>query len=211
LEHIILARALVGLGREQSAESHLADTLDLLARLLEMAATAGWMGKAIEILALQAMALQAQGDAEQALAALGRALALAEPEGYVRLFVDEGPPMARLLKALSSQRSAISQSYLGRLLAAFDGATKDERPRMKAGDQPLVVHRGLPPILIEPLSERELEVLGLIAQGLTNREIAARLFLTLNTVKVHTRNIYGKLDVHSRTEAVACARNLGLL
>jgi LuxR family maltose regulon positive regulatory protein len=211
LEHIILARALVGLGRAQPAESYLIDALDLLARLLEMAETAGWMGKAIEILALQAIAFQAQGDAGRALAALEQALTLAEPEGYVRLFVDEGPPMARLLKALSRQQAAVSQDYLDRLLAAFDGATKDGRPRAKVGDQPFTAHGSPSPVLIEPLSERELEVLGLIAQGLTNREVAARLFLTLNTVKVHTRNIYGKLDVHSRTEAVARARNLGLL
>jgi LuxR family maltose regulon positive regulatory protein len=211
LEHVILARVLVGLGREQPGESHLADALGLLDRLLEMAETAGWWAKAIELLALQAMALQAQGDADQSLAVLDQALTLAEPEGYVRLFADEGPPMAQLLNALSGQRSAIRQSYLDRLLAAFEGTAEDERPGTKADDQSFVARRSPSPILIEPLSERELEVLGLIAQGLTNREVAARLFLTLNTVKVHTRNIYAKLNVHSRTEAVARARTLGLM
>ena len=131
----------------------------------------------------------------------GRALALAEPEGYVRLFVDEGTPMARLLyEALSRE---IVPDYVQRLLGAFPA----DEPVMAEASQP----HGPDSELIEPLSERELEILQLIAEGLTNQEIASKLYLSLNTVKAHTRNIYGKLDVHRRTEAVARARALGVL
>jgi LuxR family maltose regulon positive regulatory protein len=206
LEHIILARVLVAQGQEQPEGAYLADALDLLARLLEAAETAGWIGKAIEILALQAVALQAQGDTDQALVALGRALTLAEPEGYVRLFVDEGPPMTRLL--LEAAARGIMPDYARRLLAVFETEAKDEEPALR---RPPSVSRDEAEGLVEPLSERELEILQLIAEGLTNQEIASRLFLALNTVKVHTRNIYGKLGVNSRTQAVAKARALGIL
>jgi LuxR family maltose regulon positive regulatory protein len=215
LEHIILARALVALGREHAGEPHLDDALDLLARLLEMAESRGWMGKAIEILVLQALAHRARGDTDQALAALERALSIAQPESYVRAFVDECPPLAPLLHEAAARR--IAPDYARSLLAAFEGATKDEEPAPsppKGRRTDLQPPSFVPPPsspLVEPLSERELEVLQLIAQGLSNREVAERLFLTVNTVKVHTRNIYGKLDVHSRTEAVARSRELGLL
>jgi LuxR family maltose regulon positive regulatory protein len=202
LEHLILARALVAVGRDQPGEPYLDDALDLLARLLEKAEGAGWMGKAIEILVLQALAHQGRDETDEALSALERALSIAEPEGYVRTFVDEGAPMARLLRALRDRRAAISQHYLDRLLAAFEsGITADDSSFAPAS----------PSALVEPLSARELEVLRLIARGLSNREVAERLFLALSTVKVHTRNIYGKLNVHNRTEAVTRARDLGLL
>jgi LuxR family maltose regulon positive regulatory protein len=201
LEHIILARALVALGRHEPSEAHLEDALDLLARLLELAESRGWMGKAIEILVLQALAYQGRGDTGEALAALGRALAIAEPEGYLRTFVDEGPPMLQLLSEAAER--GIAPDYALRLLDAFGEAT----PEPAAPSS--VVRRSS--ALVEPLSERELEVLRLIAEGFTNAEIAQRLFLALNTVKVHTRNIYGKLEVHNRTQAVARARELDLL
>jgi LuxR family maltose regulon positive regulatory protein len=133
---------------------------------------------------------------------LERALTLAEPGGYIRIFVDEGPPMAELLISMNASREGGTlrvKEYIHKLLAAF-GMQKDVHPS-SLSPQPLV----------EPLSERELEVLQLLAEGLTNQEIGARLFLSLNTVKVHTRNIYGKLDVHNRTQAVAQARALGVL
>jgi LuxR family maltose regulon positive regulatory protein len=202
LEHIILARALVAIGRDNPHEPHLDGALELLARLLEMAESAGWMGKAIEILALQALALEGRGDTSKAVSTLERALLMGEPEGYARAFVDEGAPMARLLRALSGQQTAVSRRYLDKLLAAFG-------EELRPDDSSITLD--FSSRLVEPLSERELEVLLLISEGLSNREVAQRLFLALNTVKVHTRNIYGKLGVHNRTEAVARAREMGLL
>jgi LuxR family maltose regulon positive regulatory protein len=202
LEHIILARALVTIGRQHHVGSHLDRALDLLARLLEMAESEGWMGKAIEILALQALALEGHGDTGKALIALERALSIAEPEGYVRTFVDEGAAMEGLLKALGDRRTAVSQHYVDTLLVAFGEAQKADDSSIAPGPQSS---------LVEPLSERELEVLRLISEGLSNREVAQRLYIALSTVKVHTRNIYGKLGVHNRTEATARARELGLL
>jgi LuxR family maltose regulon positive regulatory protein len=135
------------------------------------------------------------------MAVLKRALTLAEPAGFIRTFVDEGPPMARLLYEAVTR--GIAPEYARRLLAAFPVAeperTDPSRTQVPESET------------VEPLSERELEVLQLIAEGLTNPEIASRLFLALNTVKAHTRNIYGKLNVHSRTGAVARARALGIL
>jgi LuxR family maltose regulon positive regulatory protein len=132
---------------------------------------------------------------------LERALTLAEPEGFVRIFVDEGPPLARLLYKAAER--GITPEYTRRLLAAFPVTTTKAPEPMKAR------HAGSD--LVELLSERELEVLELIADGLTNQEIATRLYLSLNTVKGHARNIYGKLAVHNRTQAVGKARALGIL
>jgi LuxR family maltose regulon positive regulatory protein len=155
----------------------------------------------IEILMLQALSLQTQEDTDQAITTLEKALTLAQPGGFIRVFVDEGPPMARLLyKALTH---GIAPDYTRRLLAAFPIA---EPERIDPSESQVPESE-----LVEPLSEREIEVLQLIAKGLTNPEIASRLFLSLNTVKVHTRNIYGKLGVHNRTQAVARARALGIL
>ncbi len=194
MEYVALARILIAQGRPD-------ETARLLQRLLEATETGGRTSRAIEILMLQALAFQAGGDTARAMAALERALTLAEPEGFIRAFVDEGPPMARLLYEAAAR--GIAPDYARRLLAAFPVA-QPEQTAPSTTQAPK-------PDLIEPLSERELEVLQLIAEGLTNPEIASRLFLALNTVKAHTRNIYGKLGVHSRTQAVARARALGLL
>jgi LuxR family maltose regulon positive regulatory protein len=194
LLYIALARILVA--REQYD-----DAIGLLERLLEPAETGGHVSRAIEILNLQALAFQGQGDTTQAMSRLERALAIAEPGGFIRTFADEGPPMARVLyEALSRE---IAPDYVRRLLAAFPSAEPEqpEPTRSQVSEAEL----------IDPLSERELEVLQLIAEGLTNPEIASRLFLSLHTVKTHTRNIYGKLDVHNRTQAVSRARALGIL
>jgi LuxR family maltose regulon positive regulatory protein len=201
LAEIAAARVLIAqassLGTAQSDEARQAVTS--LAALLRAAQEAKRMGSVIKILALQALAYRAQSDMDQAMSALGRALSLAEPEGYVRTFVDEGIPMARLLyKAVAR---GIRPDYAGKLLAAF--------PDREA--RPVAPSKISKSEILEPLSERELEVLQLITEGLTNPEIAARLYLSTNTVKAHTRNIYGKLDVHSRTQAVARARALGVL
>ena len=169
--------------------------LELLQQLREAAMSAGRVENTIEILVLQALALQMEGDADQALSALKHALSLAEPEGHVRTFVDEGEPMGRLLRRALSQ--GIAPGYVSRLLAAFGESARPELPAAQA--------------LAEPLTERELDVLRLIAAGLSNREIAQELFIAVSTVKSHINHIYGKLDVRSRTQAVAKAQKLDLL
>jgi LuxR family maltose regulon positive regulatory protein len=172
----------------------------LLERLRKAAEDGGREGSAIEILILQALAHQAQGDLPAALLPLQHALALAEPQGYVRTFLDEGENMRGLLREASAHE--IMPDYTDKLLAAF------EAEKRKSEDKP-----DLPPTqpLIDPLSQRELKILQLIAQGLSNREIGERLFLALDTIKGHNRKIFDKLQVQSRTEAIARARELGLL
>jgi LuxR family maltose regulon positive regulatory protein len=189
--YLTLARLLIARGSVDEATR-------LLARLLQAAEEHGRLGRGIEILILRALALHAGGDAAAALAPLARALAWAEPQGYVRIFLDEGEPLAALLRAVAARGTA--PPYVGRLLGALP-APADVPP-------PTPSPRS---ILVEPLSEREMEVLQFLAAGLTNREIAQKLFLTVGTVKWHAHNIYGKLGVHSRTRAVARARELNLL
>lgn len=152
--------------------------------------------KRLPILVVKTLAWHAQGDNEQSASLLRKALSLAERGGLLRVFADEGPLMFTLLQALAGTKTAVSQTYLNKLFAAFAAETAPS-----PASQPL----------IEPLSQRELEVLHLIAQGLSNREIGQRLFLALDTVKGHNRKIFGKLNVQRRTEAVARARELGLL
>jgi LuxR family maltose regulon positive regulatory protein len=132
---------------------------------------------------------------------LGDALALAEPGGFIRMFVDEGPPMARLLHEALAH--GVQRAYIRRLLAAFPVVESDQisSPALRDPESEWV----------EPLSEREREVLQLIAEGLSNQAVAARLYLSLHTVKVHARNIYAKLGVTNRTQAVARGRALGIL
>ena len=202
-EHVTLARVLLARYKSKREESPMLEAMSLLERLLQAAEACGRMGSVIEILVLQGLALEAQGDIPAALVPLERALALAEPEGYVRIFLDEGRPMAQLLSEAATR--GIMPDYTGKLLAAFDAEGRidpDDSPRLATlASQPLV----------EPLSDRELEVLRLIAQGLSNREISERLFLAVITVKGHNRNIFRKLQVRRRTEAIARARELGLL
>ena len=160
----------------------------------------GWEDERLKVVVLQAVAIQAHGEQDKAVHLLYDALALAEPGGFIRLFVDEGLPMAHLLSEATAH--GMMPDYIAKLLAAFEAVeqkSEDTSPRPPA--QPL----------IEPLSQRELEVLHLIAQGLSNQEMSERLFLALDTVKGHNRKIFGKLQVERRTEAVARARELGLL
>jgi LuxR family maltose regulon positive regulatory protein len=202
-EHITLARILIAQYKNSREERSIFDVMELLERLLEAAEDGGRMGSVIEILVLQALAYEAQDKIDPALASLERVLKLAEPEGYVRIFVDEGKPMADLLS--KAEANGIMPGYTGKLLAVFEakgGNSENLSTRVSAkSSQPL----------IEPLSERELEILELIAQGLSNRQISEQLFLAMPTVKGHNRNIFGKLQVKRRTEAVARARELGLL
>jgi LuxR family maltose regulon positive regulatory protein len=198
-EHVTLARVLIARYKSDRVDDSIYDAIGLLERLLNAAEEGRRMGSVIEILVLHALAHAAQGNIPLALAPLERALVLAEPEGYVRLFVDEGLPMAQLLSEAAAL--GVMPDYTRKLLAAYEDALR--RPP----SEPTGEAEGL----VEPLSQRELEVLQLIAQGLSNREISERLFLALSTVKGHNRIIYGKLEVQRRSEAVARARELGLL
>ena len=146
---------------------------------------------------------QAHGERERAVSLLGEALALAQPGGFVRAFVDEGPAMAQLLGRAGGR--GVMPEYTARLLAAM--AVEEAQPDADAVQPTSLAAQPL----IEPLSEREMDVLRLIAQGLPNQEIGERLFLALDTVKGHNRRIFDKLQVQRRTEAVARARELGLL
>ena len=134
---------------------------------------------------------------------LGDALALAEPSGFIRIFVDEGSPMVQLLSETTA--CGINPDYISKLLAVFEAG------KQKSEDKASLPSSSSGQPLIEPLSQRELEVLKLIAQGLSNHEISERLFLALSTIKGHNRIIFGKLQVQRRTEAIARARELGLL
>ena len=142
-----------------------------------------------------------EGDVDQALEHLYKAFAISEPEGFIRIFIDEGPPMAKLLYAALSR--GIMPDYVQRLLAAFPVEKPEQMHRTQ-----LQSHES---DWIEPLSDREIEVLRLVAEDLSRQEIAAKLVLSLNTVKTHARNIYSKLGVHSQLQAVRKAQGLGLL
>jgi LuxR family transcriptional regulator, maltose regulon positive regulatory protein len=185
--------------RVHIARGEAAATLTVLEQFRQRVEERGWKDEQLRALILQALAYDVQGEKERALQALQEALLLAEPEGFIRSFVDEGAAMAKLLSEAAVK--GILPDYVSTLQAAFDV----EPPDRKAKPSPSL----LP--LIEPLSQRELEVLQLIAEGLSNDEIGKRLFLALDTVKGHNRRIYDKLQVQRRTEAVARARELGLL
>jgi LuxR family maltose regulon positive regulatory protein len=193
-EHITLARTLLAQYAASGDEGALSDATRLLERLLHAAQEGQRTGSTIELMVLRALARQARGDVPGALDSLERALTLAEPEGYVRVFVDEGPPMASLLKACAKQGSA--PAYVRRLLTALTAA-HDDAP--------------VPQRLIEPLSARELELLRLLGTELDGPGIARELVVSLNTVRTHTKNIYAKLGVNNRRSAVRRGTELELL
>ena len=173
-------------------------------RSIAIAEQRGRLGVALELRILRSLAHARRGDPQAAEADLARALALAEPEGYVRIFLDEGEPLRMLLAQwLAHAGDSPLREYAGHLLSLFDVESQMPVPPQKT-----VYPAGG---LIEPLSERELEVLHLIALGKTNKAIARQLFIAPGTVKAHTASIYRKLDVANRTEAVARARQLGIL
>ena len=194
-EYLVLARVRIAQGCDDPAAPFLRDALHLLERLLQDAEAKARMNSVLEILVLHALALEARGNRTGALSTLERALMLAEPEGYIRLFVDEGMPMRLLLR--EAQAHGIVPEYVAALLSAF-GEPTAPRPPSQASS------------LIEPLTEREREVLGLLLEGASNREIARRLVLSINTVKRHVYNLCGKLGVQSRTQAIVKARTLAL-
>ncbi|MCB8979322.1 MAG: helix-turn-helix transcriptional regulator [Ardenticatenaceae bacterium] len=197
-DHMTLVRIRLAQGKQVGGERPLLEAQTLLSRLLTAAEAGQRTGSMMQILVLQALTYEALGETTAALAALARVLTLAAPEGYIRLFVDEGPPMAALLRQLQKS-GGDEQPNIHKLLAAFGNQTTEQAATTSS--QPL----------LDPLSERELEVLQLVAEGLSNRQIAKRLYLALSTVKGHNRVIYEKLSVNRRTEAVARARELGLL
>jgi LuxR family maltose regulon positive regulatory protein len=197
-EYRIFAQTLLAQGKAAQA-------LSLLGSLADMLETLQANHSLIAVRVLQALAYQEQGNPAQAVSSLEHALSLAEPEGYVRTFVDEGEPMARLLRQAMTR--GIAPSYVRKLLVAFGESAQPAPPATQAlVDQPLVDQP-----LVDPLTERELEVLRLIAAGLSNREIAQELVVAVSTVKSHINHIYGKLDAKSRIQAVAKAQALDLL
>jgi LuxR family transcriptional regulator, maltose regulon positive regulatory protein len=189
--------------RVRLAQGDPATALALLEPLRQQAEAKGLEDERLEVMVLQAVALQARGEKDEAVRVLGDALALAEPGGFIRIFVDEGIPMAQLLSEATTR--GIVPDYVGKLLAVFEAEAQ------RSEDESYLPPAPPARSLTEPLSQRELEVLQLIARGLSNREIGGRLYLALDTVKGHNRRIFGKLSVQRRTEAVAKARSLGIL
>jgi LuxR family maltose regulon positive regulatory protein len=202
-EHITLARVLIAGHKSERADCSIVEATELLERLLEAAEAGKRFGSVIEILMLQAIAHQVDGDTFLAFVPLERALTLAEHEGYVRIFVDEGQPIMQLLRAAAGR--GIMPDYAGKLLAAFAVGEQDSisksYPPTASSPQPLV----------EPLSQRELEVLRLLKTELSGPEIARELVVALSTVRTHTKSIYSKLNVNSRRTAVKRATELNLI
>ncbi len=214
-------RVLIAQGKPVEASARLTRALDAVER-------AGRSGTAIEIFILRCLAHLLQGNTHEAEADLERALALAEPEGYLRVFVDEGKPLAALLRNLAirrvrmGERSGCSAEYLAGLLAAFGDQDSSESSVGSAwSDAPATPSPGRrvwgerrsarPATLVEPLSVRELEVLRLLSTGLTNEQIARRLSIALGTAKSHVHNVTSKLGAQNRGQTVARARELSLL
>jgi LuxR family maltose regulon positive regulatory protein len=202
-EHITLARVLIAEYERDHADRAMREAMELLERLLYAAEVGGRTGSVLEILVLRALAHQIRGDVPAALVPLERALKLAEPEDYVRTFVDEGPPMEHLL--LEAAARGIVPGYTRKLLAAFGAEARRRVGRSRLPASP-VSHP-----LIEPLSERELEVLRLFGTELSGPEIASELVVALSTVRTHTKSIYRKLGVKNRRAAVIRAAELGLV
>ncbi len=188
------------------AQGELSAATSLLARLLVFWESVKQTHKVIEILALQALTFQAQQNLDQALATLQRALILAEPEGYIRTFIDNGPPMAALLKRIKAEGGGM-KAYIHKLLTTFEQDEGEKRKGEKEKLHPSVL---IPQPLIDPLTKRELEVLQLLTTGLSGSEIADKLVIARTTLKSHLRNIYNKLGVGSRAQAIVKAKELNL-
>ncbi|MDQ1741151.1 MAG: hypothetical protein QOE53_2803, partial [Pseudonocardiales bacterium] len=201
-EHITLAGVLLARSRTERSEPLAREVAQLLERLLQAAEAGERTGSVIEILVLQALTYRARGDLAAALAALERALRMAEPEGYVRIFIGAGPAMASLLRTVVSQRA--EWGYARRLLDAGSSAGGSGAG---AGTPAAPARQGL----VEPLSDRELDVLRLLGSDLDGPDIARELSVSLNTLRTHTKNIYAKLGVNSRRAAVRQGVELNLL
>ena len=184
------------------ADNSISAVFSLLERLLKAAEEGGRTGSVIEVLVMQALAHEATGDIPDGLTSIGRAIALAEPEGFVQVFVDEGEAMRTLVQRAVAE--GIETSYAGRLLSAFQAQPEDAPEPKSTGAS------SVSPELTEQLTGREVEILRLIAAGMTNQEIAERLVVSMSTIKTHINRTYRKLDVHSRTQAVARIGELGI-
>jgi len=190
----------LGLGNVYLAQNEASKALEIVQRHRRQAAARGWKDELFKADLLEALARHSLGKEEEALAQLHKALALAEYAGLIRSFIDQGPEMARLLTRAAYQKN--TTPYLAKLLAAFEQETQ-----RTANGTPLPETQPL----VDPLTKRELEVLRMVADGLSNQEISERLFLALNTIKGYNHKIFSKLQVQRRTEAVARARELGIL
>lgn len=199
-ELITLARVFIAGGKGNREVGSLSKATQLLERLLQAAENGGRFGSVIQILLLQALVFQAQDNLPRALAPLERALALAEPEGYVRIFVDEGEAMRLLIEKQSRNRDHPLSIYVDKLLAALTQPV--------AAPKSAIIHQKSD--MIEPLSKRELEVLMLLRSELSGPEIAEQLFVSLNTMRTHTKHIFNKLGVNNRRAAVRRAEELDL-
>jgi LuxR family maltose regulon positive regulatory protein len=214
-EHISLARILITQSRNDPVGGSIPAVMRLLDRLLQAAKDGRRMGSVIEILLLQALAYHAQGSLTRARAPLERALALAEPEGYVRIFVGEGKPMAELMTGVGAKDETPSfKAYMRILLSAFailsEMDSSGNAPVGKIRNSLLAKQAVSPQPLIEPMSQRELEVLRLLRSELSGPEIARELTVSLSTLRTHTQNIYAKLGVNNRRAAVRRAEELNL-
>jgi LuxR family maltose regulon positive regulatory protein len=198
---LLMARLGIAQGKAPGA-------LESVDHALPVARKNGRWGVVIELLVLQALALALSSQVQPALAALEEALQLAEPQGYTRLFIDEGEPMARLLRMVYRSKEKGSREYEARLL---EGLLSAETTPFSASAEDVPGRMLDHPVLIDPLTERELEVLRMIAEGHSNQEIAEQLVVTLGTVKAHISHIYSKLDVRSRTQAIIKADHFRLL
>lgn len=209
-EHITLARVLLAQAASERTGHFMGEAMGLLDRLLDAAHAGKRTGSVIEILIVQALALHTQGDMPAALAPLARALALAEPEGYVRVFVDEGPAMAQLLRHAAAH--GVMADYAGRLLATFEAT-----PQVRASEVPNPAGHTAPhgPRCTTPhetANPRELDVLRLFQTELSGRRLRRRLLaIALSTLRTHTKGIYSKLNVSNRRAAVNRAVELGLM
>ncbi|MBV7331159.1 LuxR C-terminal-related transcriptional regulator [Chloroflexi bacterium TSY] len=193
LDYLAVARILIAQARSD-------DALTILAQLFYSAKAGDRMGRVLEVKLLQALAYQTKGDLPQALNCLTQALAQAEPEGYIRLFVDEGEPMATLLRQATSQ--GIATAYVERLLSAFLRLQKEAQANIQKPE----IHA-----LLDPLTSSELKTLKYLATDLPVPQIAEEMVVTVSTVRTYTKHIYSKLNVHSRIEATHRAKELGLL
>jgi LuxR family maltose regulon positive regulatory protein len=207
-EELTLARVWIAQAGSESAISWLPQAMNLLDRLLKDAEAKARYGSVLDILIVRALGQWAQGTRGDALATIDRALTLAAPEGCIRRFVDEGPVMTAVLQ--EAKAGGIAPDYITQILAAFP---TQEGGRVQAEADPALQHpsSAIPQPLVEPLSPRELEVLRLMATGKSNAEVAQTLVIAISTVKTHTNSIFGKLQVTSRTQAIARARDLQLL